>query len=309
MHRTDFSSVVHGGRNVGELPDYEVDSGKEFGQPDRHTSVYVFGVGNNQFHHIGTKQVTLASNTDQWVTMDWTPAATNHQCIQVAIASGLDNDYTDNLTQRNFQVLPSQYTLRVENPLFVPARLDVEARSQRAGWACRLSDRSFTLDPFTDRAREVTINFDAPARSRVGQQADCDVAVYATPQDGRERRLVGGVTVRTFVPRVCRAYGELVDQEGRPVAGASVRVGRVKAGAPESGKTPIGSSVSATTDRDGVYNVAVASGARHRFTVQKRGVGSGTLVLRPACGLAVDRLVLGLDGLHAKALRYTDATE
>ena len=271
--------------------------------------VYIFGTGNNQFHHIGTKQVTLAPNTDQWVTMDWTPAATNHQCVQVAIASGLDNDYTDNLTQRNFQVLPSQYTLRVENPLFVPARLDVEARSQRAGWTCRVSDRSFTLDPFTDRAREVTINFDAPARSRVGQQADCDVAVYATAMDGRERRLVGGVTVRTFVPRVCRAYGELVDQDGRPVAGASVRVGRVKAGTPESGKANIGSSVSVSTDRDGVYNLAVASGARHRFTVQKRGVGNGTLVLRPGCGLAVDRLVLGQDGLRAKALRYTDASE
>src|SRR4030095_4461498 len=144
-------------------------------------AVYQFGVGSNQFSHIGTKVVTLMPHTDQWVDMDWTPAAVNHQCIQVSIASGADNDYSDNLTQRNVQVLPSQYTVRVENPLFVPARLDLVATSHRAGWVCTLSERTFVLDPFTDCARDVTITFDPPVGAAPGQQADCDVAVYATP--------------------------------------------------------------------------------------------------------------------------------
>ncbi len=164
--------------------------------------VYIFSGGNNQFHHIGMKQVTLAAEDDTWVDMEWTPAAIDHQCIQVSISYGADKDYTDNVTQRNFQVLPSQYTMRVENPLFVPAKMDIVQKSQRSGWACEIvGDTTFTLDPFTDCARNVTITFNAPKGAKAGESADCDVGVYATPvEGGGERRLVGGVTVRTFVP-------------------------------------------------------------------------------------------------------------
>jgi hypothetical protein len=267
--------------------------------------VYQFGVGSNQFIHIGTKVVTLMPHTDQWVDMDWTPAAVNHQCIQVSIASGADKDYSDNLTQRNFQVLPSQYTMRVENPLFVPARLDLVATSHRAGWVCTLSERTFVLDPFTDCARDVTITFDPPVGAAPGQQADCDVAVYATPDGGKERRAIGGVRVRTFVPRPCTAWGQVVDALGRPVASATVRVARVGM----KGESAATRETVVTTNREGVFRVTIASGALHVIRVDRGGVGRGSLTLRPGCGLDMPRLVLTRDRLTAGPQPYIMAAD
>lgn len=272
--------------------------------------VYIFSAGNNQFHHIGTKQVTLIAGQDDWVTMDWTPAATNHQCIQVSLAYGLDADHTDNLTQRNFQVLPSQYTLRVENPLFVPAQMEIVAKSQRQGWQCRVSDKMFSLDPFKDCAREVTITFDPPLGSQPGQQADCDVSVYATPRGGKERKVIGGVTVRTYVPRPCHVWGEIVDARGRPVAKARVRIMRVTSeGAKITKASSMAGALSVVTNSDGVFSVPVAPGARYAFTVEKTGLGHGSLTLRPGCGLDLPRLVLSAKGLRAELVRHTHGPE
>jgi hypothetical protein len=242
--------------------------------------------------------------------MDWKPEATNHQCIQVSLAYGLDADYTDNLTQRNFQVLPSQYTLRVENPLFVPAQMEVVAKSQRPGWQCRVSDKTFSLDPFKDCAREVTITFDPPLGSQPGQQADCDVSVYATPRGGKERKVIGGVTVRTYVPRPCHVWGEIVDARGRPVAKARVRIMRViSEGAKITKASSMAGALSVVTNSDGVFSVPVAPGARHTFTVEKTDLGRGTLTLRPGCGLDLPRLVLSAKGLRAELVRHTHGPE
>ena len=271
--------------------------------------VYIFSAGNNQFHHIGTKQVTLSAGQDQWVDMDWTPAATNHQCIQVSIAYGADKDYTDNVTQRNFQVLPSQYTMRVENPLFVAAKMDVVQKSRRSGWQCDVvGDTSFPLDPFKDCAHDVTITFNAPKGATAGEYADCDVAVYATPiEGGGERRLVGGVTVRTFVPRICKARGQVVDVKGRPLAKAQVHIVMVPSGEPKDGGPikPIDTTV--YTDDDGVYTAQIAGDARHLFTVDKADVGHGEIMLRPGCGLEIPRLTLSKEGLNADLVKYERA--
>ncbi len=271
--------------------------------------VYIFSAGNNQFHHIGTKEVTLAAGDDTWAEMDWTPAATNHQCIQVSIAYGSDRDYTDNVTQRNFQVLPSQYTMRVENPLFVAAKMDVVQKSQRSGWQCDIvGDTSFPLDPFKDCARDVTITFNAPKGAKAGEYADCDVAVYATPvEGGGERRLIGGVTVRTFVPQICKARGQVVDAKGRPIAKAQVHVAMVPSGEPKDGGaiTPVDSTV--YTDESGVYTVQIAGDARHLFTVEKEGIGRGEIMLRPGCGLEIPRLTLSENALEADLVKYERA--
>jgi len=269
--------------------------------------VYIFSGGNNQFHHIGSKVVTLAQGADAWVEMDWTPAATNHQCIQVSIVFGADQDYTDNVTQRNFQVLPSTYTMRVENPLFVPAKMEIVHKSQRAGWQCDISETSFTLDPFKDCARNVTITFNAPKGAKTGEFADCDVAVYATPLEGEgERRLVGGVTARTFVPKICKASGQVIDIKGRPIVEARVRVAMVPSGeANARALEPFETTV--YTDAYGVYTVQIAGDARHTFTVEKPDIGRGEIMLRPGCGLEIPRLTLSKSGLEAELVKYERA--
>jgi hypothetical protein len=267
--------------------------------------VYIFSAGNLQFHHIGSKQVTLPAGLDEWVEMNWTPAAIDHQCIQVSIAAAVDADYTDNVTQRNFQVLPSQYTMRVENPLFTPARIEIEALTDRAGWQCALSETTFTLDPFKDCARDVTITFDAPANARVGEYANCDVGVYATPIDGKERRLIGGVTARTFVPKSCRAWGQLIDARGAPIAGAIVRATRVHAAESIYVKSYVTSreiEQTAKTNEDGIYEIIVAQDARHRFVVEAPRIGSGEVVTRASCGFGIPRLILTKDGLTTDAV-------
>ena len=272
--------------------------------------VYIFSGGNNQFHHIGTKEVTLVMGDDTWVEMEWTPAATDHQCIQVSIVYGADKDYTDNVTQRNFQVLPSQYTMRVENPLFVAAKMEVEQKSQRAGWQCDISgaDTSFSLDPFKDCAHNVTITFNAPKGAKTGEYADCDVAVYATPlEGGGERRLVGGVTVRTFVPQICKARGQVIDAKGRPIAKARVHVVMVPSGEPKDGGPIKPPDTTAYTDESGVYTVQIAGDARHLFTVDHPEIGRGEIMLRPGCGLEIPRLTLSKGSLEAELVKYERA--
>ncbi len=278
--------------------------------------VYVFATGNNRFHHIGTKQKTLNPGQADTVTIDWTPAAADHQCVQVTIAYGLDSDYTDNVTQRNILVSASVYDFRVENPFPVPARFEVKATSDRAGWRCEVSDRAFTLDPFTDCAKDVKVTFDPPLGVRPGEQATCNVAVRGTPQGG-ERRLIGGVTVRTYVPRPCRVYGQIVDRAGRPVRGARVTFRRVLSGAKEQ-RPPVTQTkaasfqkreISVVTDGDGVFSVFITPEVLQTLSVEKAGVGKGKLTLRPACGLGLPRLVLGPKGLQETTVRSWSGTD
>jgi subtilisin family serine protease len=252
--------------------------------------VYIFAAGNNQFFHIGTQQVAIAANSTLAVNQNWTPAATNHQCIQVSIDFANDTNYSNNVTQRNLQVAPSVFEIRVENPLMVPAEMRIEARSTRKDWACRIDQDTFTLDPFYDCPRVVRVTFDAPRGARVGERADCDVAVYATPKGG-ERRLAGGVTVQTLVPRPCRVVGLLVDGRGMPIGGAQVRLARETGG--------VARDTRILTDEDGIFIVPITPMAAHVVTVAARGQQTGKLSLRPTCGT----LTLQLDerGLTEKA--------
>lgn len=266
--------------------------------------VYNFAAGNNQFHHLGTKQITINPHDTVTESMAWTPAFSDHQCAQISIAYGLDADYTNNVTQRNIMISPSVYNVRVENSLMTPARFEIKAVSDRPGWRCTVSDAAFALDPFTDCARNIKVTFNAPAGTRPGRQANCNVAVYATPKDG-ERRLIGGVTVRTYVPRPCRVFGEVVDANGRPVAGARLST---KLAAP--GKAAFQPrEASAMTNRDGVFSLAIVPDVQQTFTVQRAGVGRGNLTLRPGCGLDLPRLVLTPERLRAEPVRYASGAE
>lgn len=262
--------------------------------------VYVFGAGSNQFFHVGTRQVTIPPATTVAVNQPWTPAVANHQCVQVSIDFGLDTDHTNNVTQRNLQVAPSVYEMQIENPFMVPARFEVRAKSQRDGWVCKASPETFTHDPLADCPRQVRITYDAPAGVRPGERGNCDVSVFATPQ-GEARRLIGGVTVQTFVPKPCRVVGMIVDVKGEPVPGARVTFERQpRQPGDEPDPRPGGPPVVVATDEEGAFTALLTPSVRHLLTVEAQRVGKGQLELRPECGAGDLKLVLDKRELRRK---------
>lgn len=262
--------------------------------------VYEFAVGNNQFYHIGTVRVTIAPGAVQNVSVPWTPDAVNHQCVQVTIQFGLDTNYANNVTQRNLQVAPSVYKVRVENPFMVPARFQIKPKSERAAWACRVNEEAFTLDPFEDCPRQIQVTFAAPPGAGPGDRANCEVAVYATPEGGKTQ-LIGGVTVQTLVPRPCRMIGAVVDAQGRPVADALLTFAGQADSSGAAGFRSISEEhpVSATTDRDGIFSVELAPLLPYMVVVEKGGTGKGKVLVRPTCGTCAMKFLLGSEGVKS----------
>jgi len=257
---------------------------------------YDFAAGNPLFYHIGT-QVVASIGPGQTVSVpqSWTPSSDSHQCIQVSIAYGLDSDYTNNVTQRNFAVGASLFHVRVENPFFKKTTYKVDARSARAGWVCQVNQKEFTLGP-EDCPFDLEVTFDAPAGTPPGASAKCQVGVYATPEEGKTR-LLGGVTVRTIVPKPCEMYGQVENEKGEPVAGARVMLSRLdhlEAGSKGANE------VSATTNADGVFIIHTTPMILQRLTVEKAGVGKGQMDLRPTCGTSLAGLVLSGNTLEIK---------
>jgi len=253
--------------------------------------VYVFAAGNTQFFHVGSQPVTVPGATTLPVNQPWTPASTSHQCVQVSIAYGLDTNFDNNVTQRNLQIAPSTYTVRVENPFPVPAKMRLEARSAREGWRCEVDEVELMLDPLQDCPRDVRVRFAPPKGTEPGQRGTCDIAVVAVPLGQERPRLVGGVTVETYVPRPCRMLAEVSDRGGRPVAGAHVRVGR------EEGKT----------DEQGVVALTVLPYVETAVVVEARE-GAGQAELRPLCGAGRVKLVLDRRRLEVltDSVRWSD---
>jgi hypothetical protein len=249
-----------------------------------------FSAGNNVFQHIGSQSVTVAAGQTVPVSQAWTPTSTDHTCAQVSIVFGQDSDYTNNLTQRNLEIAPSTFQMEVNNSLFVPAHFDVVATSRRAGWVCRVDQSAFDLDPFTDCPRQVAITFRAPRNAAVGQRAQCQVAVYATPVNG-ERRPVGGVTVESYVPRACAMRGQVVDEAGRPLPRARLDLSAVE---PDHA----GVSAHAISDADGFFTFIALPDVLQRLRVLAAGGRSGQLTLRPMCGPSLPRVVVGKESLR-----------
>ena len=260
--------------------------------------VYIFGAGSPQFHHLGSQQVTLHGGQTMQLSEPWTPAASDHQCAQISIAFGLDADYSNNVTQRNLQVSPSVYNVRVENPLMVPAHFEIKAKSDRQGWVCKVADPVFDLDPFNDCARNVRVTFDAPAGTPPGQRANCNIAVHATPQGAHEGKIIGGVTVQTYVPKPCRMFGEVVNSKGNPVAGAVITVVRAAPAGTIVKADLRTAAVTAISDADGVFVVQVIPQVLQTITVQSPE-GKGQITIRPECGLGLPRLILHRQDLTA----------
>jgi len=243
--------------------------------------VYVFAVGNNQFFHVGTVQVTIPPNTTVPVSVPWTPASSDHQCAQVNIQFGFDTDYTNNVTQRNLQVAPSIYTVRIENPFMVPAKFELRPKSNRDGWQCKLNETTFELDPFEDCPRNVRVTFNAPAGTKAGEHATCDLAVYATPRGEERAQLIGGVTMETYVPKPCRMLGEVRNDRGVPLAGVKLQFERnVEAGQTVAPST----TASATTTADGMFEVTLPAGYQYNVTIEAAGLKPLRTLVEPECG-------------------------
>jgi Subtilase family len=282
---------------------------KNNGPNDAHNVVvnfgaYVFGVGSPVFYHIGTQVISLVSkNSTVTITQNWTPTSSTHQCIQVSIAYGYDSDYSNNITQRNYAVAQSHFQMSVENHFYVRTEYQVEARSERTGWTCRATPNAFAMGP-DDCPTNVQVQFNAPAGARPGAAARCQIAVFARPTD-KDRKLLGGVTVQTYVAKPCVVHGEVVSQAGQPVAGATVTIVSAAGDgeAPDSKQQPAGASnsggtVTVKTNADGVFAVNLTPGISHTFTVEKSGVGKGAITLTPSCGIGLPWLVLGPTGVQ-----------
>jgi serine protease AprX len=253
-----------------------------------------FSAGNNTFHFIGSQQVTVDPGIPVVVSQPWTPTSTDHTCAQVSIVFAQDSDYTNNVTQRNLQVSASSYQMEVNNSLFTRAHYEVIAKSERRGWACRVDQTSFDLDPFTDCPRPVNISFQPPPNTPAGQQAQCQVGVYATPVNG-ERRLIGGVTVVTFVPQACAMQGQLVDVNGRPVPRARIELSPLEA-------EHAGPAVQAVSNTQGFFTINALPDVLQRFSVRGPKGLAGNLHLRPMCGPSLPRVVVGKQSLQLNYL-------
>jgi hypothetical protein len=196
--------------------------------------------------------------------------------------------------------------VRVENPFFVKANFRVQAESDRVGWTCKASEPAFTIDPFEDCPKELLVTFDPPREARLGDQANCNLAVFGIPEGQQKERLIGGVTMRTFVPKPCRLVASVVDSKGNPVAGARVSFARF------SGEIANGQDstqeegfhatreISRATDSDGVLSVEITPFVLQTVTVEKAGVGKGSVSFRPHCGVGTARFVLSKEGLKVE---------
>jgi hypothetical protein len=260
--------------------------------------VYEFGTGTAVFHPLGSRRVTVPATTTQTEEIDWTPAVGSHQCVQTSIDFGNDTNFGNNVTQRNINVAPSVYEVRVENPFMIPARIDVTVKSSRADWLCKLDDRdkSFVLEPFKDCPRKVKIAFNAPRNARIGEKAGCDLEVKATPlpQENKfalaaERkpagaRVLGGVTMVTFVPKPCRVVGTIADTKGRALANATLTFTPLT----ERGDKP----VTLKSDEEGIFQGILIPEIRQKLSAVGK-TGKGVIPeIKVDCGVGKLRLVL-----------------
>jgi subtilisin family serine protease len=253
--------------------------------------VYEFAVGNNQFFHIGTVQVTVPPGATVPVNQPWTPDSPSHQCVQINIAYALDTNYANNVTQRNLSIAPSVFAVRVENPYMVPARFEVRVRSRNEKWQCKAAEQSFVLQPF-ECPHMLRVAFNAPKGTEPGQHENCEVAVYATPEKTDKRQLIGGVTLQTIVPKPCQFVGTVVGAAGEPLSDALVAFEMNDA---EVTGADVPKPVEITTSSAGTFSITLVPFRTYRVLIAKEGIGKGEIKLKPMCGVCL-KFVLTHEG-------------
>jgi subtilisin family serine protease len=114
--------------------------------------VMPLGVGSSQTpYQVGSITIDIAALATAPVNFDWTPTATDHQCIIATISYGLDQDFCNNQTQRNIFNIPvhstGTATFQVVNPFNEPATIVLELASTGQSIQGTVSPRQFTLNP------------------------------------------------------------------------------------------------------------------------------------------------------------------
>ena len=243
--------------------------------------VFYLAAGTNAFYHIGSQTSTVGPGAKITLTQEWTPIDDDHQCVQVMIDFGLDTNYGNNVTQRNFEVAASRYNLRVINPFPKPVRFQIVPVSTRADWPCLLDMNRFELRA-NECSRVVKVAVDPPPAARGKDAADCRMAVWATPIGATDSTLIGGATVRTVVPVPCRLDGRVVDQNGAPVSKAilSFRSAREQDG----GQPSHGNVKTAIANQKGEFHIELLSYVPHEVTIKRDGIGAGSMRLKWWCG-------------------------
>ncbi len=244
--------------------------------------VYDYGTGSNLFCEVGTLAVDrLAAGATGSYSVAWTLLDSDHQCVQVTISYGLDENGLNNTTQRNLEIAASRYVVRVENPYMVPATFRVRARSERAGWPCTVQPETFTIGGPGDCARLVNADFYPGISAQPGDSANCNIEVFARRAGEPDGVSIGGVTARTFVPTPCRIRGEVLDLAGTGIPKVALSF---KRDLPPGVSTPFGDTTWETKTREGGrFELNGLPDARQILIVSFPDARRDTLRVRPRC--------------------------
>jgi hypothetical protein len=222
------------------------------------------------------------------VEQPWTPTDSGHQCVQVTIDYDLDPNFDNNVTQRNLQV-GFEATMTVENPFMAPARFEIQSRANKEDWNALVEgDMEFGFDMDADYVapRPTRVQcLPSPGISLSGDPAICDFHVYAAPE-GRERQLIGGVTLESPTP--CRLIGQVVNRDQKPLEDTKL-VFREKF---------TNSQETAVTDKDGVFSLEVIPYVVQELLVAHPDYGEFPVEVTPSCGFGALIIVLGEDGVE-----------
>lgn len=246
-------------------------------------------VGNHHFHPVGTRQVTLPPHTLQTVDQPWTPVSASHQSMQARIIYGFDRDFRNNLTQRSLALGTGEYRVRIENPYAEPAIAFLEPRSRRENWDCFANQQDLNLGGWRHRPPTIEVSFLAPVESAPGERERCDLFVYAGKQgdDSQARRLIGGVTLETYVPIPCQVAGVLQGPRGSPLSGFEIRF--------RPQRRPNGERQAVVTDSDGRFEARLMPEIQQVVRVTPRGGGAVDKTLRVDCRMPLRLELAGND--------------
>jgi hypothetical protein len=220
------------------------------------------GLSPGALRQIGSARATVPAGQTQLLQIPWTPqcedlaaigAVTDAQIqqalaqceispssmawqtfrlpilVRATLTSPQDLDSSDNVSEDGFDTGFSRFGFHVAAPGPGEPPIQLVAKSERAGWSCRVTPSLVPSDG-AECGTEASVSFDAPANAAEGDSSRCEVIAFQV-RNGK-RAIVGHLGFQTVVPSVCRAHGQLLDAKGLPIPRATVTLQAV----PESGQ-------------------------------------------------------------------------